>query len=694
MLAEAVLSNGRNYELTGENGLQLSSTDAEVIDVSDSQVTVRGQGMGQFLVGGIDRSVCAGPAFSRMKFIEIDLSPVSSVEVTLETSTLSLAQYSEMLATPSATPIRIELVHEDGSRTLVDTSDSRIQTVHDDPLVFQNGMVDVSQVLVAGIVNFTVIYITEGSGIVAESAPVDIAVLGVDGVVVSVSPYPLASGSNDIVIERYEGTSIYQQLWLSLTAMISDNTALDITNSSFTSFTTTSSLVSLTGNIVSGQSPGNATINAAFGSVRSDIIVEVADFEVTLTAINSLSLPLDAGTLTGAQGQTYIPNLVLVFSDGTEYPNFLTSSGPSIPGLIQFTADSNALSVHNTSGVVTIERNSIFQQVMLEAFRGGVRASLSFFVDLLPLLGEVDVEGFQLSSQDPLTVQVYLNADGSDINAIEFLALFDPRIFIPQDLPQTTLANVVVGADLPASAMGVVSYNEHDNLVRFGSVLSEPVMGTSRLHVATMRFDLRIPLPADFYFEIIVVNVNNDSLTFSPIGAPAVRISSAASFGTRPGLISIGPVPRCPSTACTAQECSAIRPSIPGDANADCTFDLLDVYYTQRTVPELQLPGEGEVGLLPDQLVAMDADVNGMINQADARLLADSRIGLFPLVTDLVVRPIDAPGSNCVLTISITLKNYQGMDVEGSDCLCLLRHLPCRLCIWQSVRQHYTCKWT
>ena len=648
VLVEAVLSNGRNYELTETNGFQLRSTDDEIIIVSGSQVTVRGSGTGQILVGEIDRSTCTGPALSRMEFIEIELSPVVAVDVSLGSITLSLEEFSDMLSIPSATSISIDLVHEDWSRTSLATTDPRVQFVHDEPLLFGEGSVDVSQLSSAGAVNFTVLYV-EGERNVS-SPNIVVEVIGVNEVILTASSYPANSGGDDTVMERFEGTYQYQQLELTLTALISDGTALDVTNSNYTSFTTSDAFIATVGNVVTGISPVNATINATFGSVMDEITVEVTDDEVFVVDILPLSLLLDNGILRGYQGQAFTPEVTVVFSDDTRYPNFLTPSGPAVPDLLQFEVDSDAVFIGNTSG--TLVRNSL-EQVTLTVSREQIMETLSFQVDLLPRVGEVDIEGFTRST-GVTDVEVYLNAEGCSVGVIELVLGTSTSGVELQTLPGSSLAHVTPGTDVPDSAISVVPFNNDPSYTKFGFLFPEPVIGTSRLHIATLRYNV---VRTDFNFSILILNVNNGSGTYSPIGAPTSRYSPPADIGA-PGVTdALIDTPRCASLPCTPRECTA--GSFPtGDANADCSFDLLDAYFTLEMIPQLQL-GTGQTSnLLPEQLRAMDADWNGVIDQADVRLLADAAVLLYPLISDLTVVPIDAADSDCVMTISATLSGY------------------------------------
>ena len=103
---------------------------------------------------------------------------------------------------------------------------------------------------------------------------------------------------------------------------------------------------------------------------------------------------------------------------------------------------------------------------------------------------------------------------------------------------------------------------------------------------------------------------------------------------------------------CSSEQCNAIAGA---DANGDCVFDLLDALAT------LQQSAIGNSLSIPlAQSKAMDADKNGRISTVDAQLLAKANFDIFPFITSIVVRTIDAKSSNCALTINMTLGRKTG----------------------------------
>ena len=150
--------------------------------------------------------------------------------------------------------------------------------------------------------------------------------------------------------------------------------------------------------------------------------------------------------------------------------------------------------------------------------------------------------------------------------------------------------------------------------------------------------------------------------------APSLPRYSPPSMFSEPSDLSLPPLPpplqRC-DTTCSRAEClDNFGYSPPSDANGDCVFDLVDSLFICETAPQTTLL---ELELLPDQLEALDADRNGVINFADAEFLANARMGNFPLISDLELRPIESEFSDCRLSINFTLRFWNGDIPEESD---------------------------
>eukprot|EP00054_Salpingoeca_dolichothecata_P029512 m.232695 g.232695 ORF g.232695 m.232695 type:complete len:1121 (+) comp26492_c2_seq1:5255-8617(+) len=108
-----------------------------------------------------------------------------------------------------------------------------------------------------------------------------------------------------------------------------------------------------------------------------------------------------------------------------------------------------------------------------------------------------------------------------------------------------------------------------------------------------------------------------------------------------------------------------------GDANADCVFDIKDAAYTQTFLANSLFDADLINTLLPTQKKAMDIDMNGVINPADAFYLARVNFKLTRFVTNLTITPVSLPttsvGSSCRLTISARILEKGDVGTDPSQ---------------------------
>ena len=659
VLAETVLSNGRNFELSPSNGLVLRSADTEIIEVSGSEITVRGIGMGRILEGEVSLNECPGSITIRTsEFIDIQLNPIDRLEVVLETNTLALQQDSETINVPYQTSYTAELVHENGVRVPV-TFDQRLSFTSDIPISFGNGTLDISNVIDADTLNFNVSY--EFTGIAVPPISVYITVLGIQDIELFVTPYPLYSqwpNSGDVLLERYANTDRYQQAEIRAYATLSNGFILDVTDNNSTMFRVTEGVAyaQVDGNIVVPQGPGNVTVSAYVGSrISSPLFIEVGDDEVYAEDIVDFSLPLVSSTLSAEYGEVITPALTLLFNDGTYYPNFITPDGAAVPGIVQFTNTHPAtLEFDAENGDIVVLQNS-FGMITLEAslVNDTISSNISFLVDLLPRLGELDVEGLlyqTFTDQQNISADIYLNAEGYLVGALEFAVYFNPG--------ELYLMRVTPGRDLQSFvAAGEYEDAQNSGAYRWGVIFLNSTISTNRMHVARVEFTAQ-GVVSNANFSVLVTNLNDASESFSTIGEPTPRYSPAANIVQQ--LEAPPPLVVCTSPPCSRAECSSLNiTAVAGDTNGDCVFDLVDAVYAHRVIPQLTVQSPS-LNLLPDQLEALDANRNGVLEPTDVRFLVRNRMGQFPLISELNLIPIGAEFSDCRITINTTLQSWDG----------------------------------
>ena len=672
VLTEAVLSDGRNFELSASNGLSLTSRDVEVLQVASSnEIILRGSGMGLLLEGVLGRADCPGSVQSNSEFLDIQIPPFRGLEVTLGATTLATPDHSLILGVPSETSVEVQLVHEDGTMITVTNDNRTTFNTTLAPFTIRNGTVLSGPS--PGEATFMVTYFLRDRSIQQTEGP--ITILSIVDLQLSALPYPSFTGATTedaTVLNRFANTSIYQQAEVMLTAILSDNSTMDVTLNNATAFSISDpSVLSIEGRRITPVGPGNSTITAFLGGLNLSFEFTVLDDEeVSAVEITEFSIPLQNGTLFATQGTVIVPSLTLRFSDGTYYPNFISSSGSALPSLIEFSALVPSFAdIDNVTGLVTVHANSFEQTSLTAAIPTVDSREIVFSVDLLPRLGEVDIEGLlqtELQAENSAEVRVFLNVEGVTLGAVEVSVEYDNTVLaLATMVGSSELADVDRGADVRPGDLTAISFvDESPGRIRFGGISERGTVGTSRLHIATLRFN--VLTSASFaFFTTSVVTLNEFSTVSSPIGDPTVRVSPPATIGPVNNS-AVTNVTRCSNPPCSLEECLELTGTMrAGDANADCTFDLIDALFIQEYAPLLSLPS-GSANLLPEQLEAMDADRNGRIELNDARALVEARFGLRPLIPNLTLRPIDAEFSDCRLTINVTIQTWDGTPPASS----------------------------
>ena len=672
VLTEAVLSDGRNFELSASNGLSLTSRDIEVLQVASSnEIVLRGSGIGLFLEGVLGRADCRGSVQSNSEFLDIQLAPFRGLEVTLGATTLATPDHSLILGVPSETSVEVQLVHDDGTMITVTNDDRTTFNTSSAPFTIRNGTVLSGSS--PGEATFMVTYFLRDRSIQQTEGP--ITILSIVDLQLSALPYPSFRGATTedaTVLNRFANTSIYQQAEVTLTAVLSDNSTRDVTLNNATTFSVSDpSVLSIEGGRITPVGPGNSTVTAFLGGLNVSFEFTVLDDEeVSAVEITEFSIPLQNDTLFATQGTVIVPSLTLRFSDGTYYPNFISSSGSALPSLVEFSALIPSFAdIDNVTGLVTVRANSFEQTSLTAAIPNVDSRDIVFFVDLLPRLGEVDIEGLlqtELQAGNSAEVRVFLNVEGVTLGAVELSVEYDDTVLeLVTMVGFSELADVDRGADVGPGDLTAVSFvDESPGRIRFGGISETGTVGTDRLHIATLKFKVLTTVSFTF-FTTSVVTLNEFSTVSSPIGDPTVRVSPPATIGLVNNS-AVTNVTRCSNPPCSLEECLELTGTMrAGDANADCTFDLIDALFIQEYAPLLSLPS-GSANLLPEQLEAMDADRNGRIELNDARALVEARFGLRPLIPDLTLRPIDAEFSDCRLTINVTVQTWDGTPPASS----------------------------
>ena len=679
VLAEAVLSNGRNLKLSSANGLVLVSTNRDVITVtSNEEVVVRGGGSGLFLKGYLESGSCdpflVGENYSTL--VEVNFQPILEINVSIADTSLATPQHASILDLPTSTSVVVYLVHADGTAVEI-TKDERTRYTSSGSQVTISSTGIVSSTNTPGLTNISVTYTYNN---VEYTTVISVQVVGITAIEVSATPYPKYSGSasvNVTTLNQYPiiDETMYQKAQLQVTALLSSGSSMDVSESNSIMFSVSnSSVVALNGTIVQGLAPGSVEVVTELGDLEAETLFNLTDIQLNITAITEFSLNLrDGNVLSARSGSEVVPSLTLEFSDGTLYPSFLTSSGPEVGGLVEFSSsDSNDLPIDTETGVLEITGNRIFpesqlltaqliswpnitsqisvSQVNLEAGFGevdieGLFDQLSDMIDLE--VGEADIEGLG----NTVEVEIYINAEGASLGAVELELRYNES--------QLTLLHVDPGVHVPSGSLFENFSGFANGQVNIAFTTNEEVVGSKRMHVATANFSVEDAENLDFAVYVNILNEYSPVLT--TIGDSVPRKSEPASLNSNDlvrNTTGTSQVMRCSAPPCTASGCVESTPL--GDVNADCKFDVLDVLALHMYAASATLEPES---FTDAQLEAMDADKNGRIDLEDAKFLLGASLGRYPLIADPILRPINAEFSDCVLSINVTLDPTWSGDV-------------------------------
>ena len=664
VFTEATLSNGRTLELSAENGLSLNTTDSEVLEVSSQggSLVVRGQGANISLHGILQPS-CAHPVALALgsQPISVSLNPIVNLSITVGTLYLAIPEHTDVIGVPSQTPVTVSLIHQDGTTVDV-TTDPRTQYSTTDHLFAD---VNSSSILADMATNKSVLLTVTYPTFNLSSSLGPLVVVEITRVILRVQPFPSYNGTgwaSSITLGQYLGTTTYQGAQLSVQALLSGGSTIDITTSSQLQFTSSNpAVVSVNGTNgqVIAHSNGTANITVSVLDFTASIIIRVSPSPIRVTAISNFSIPVT--DLNGVVNSTFLPSLALQFSDGSRYANFLTPGGPALPNVVTFvSSDPLVIAVNNTTGLLMLLGNSQGAvTITVRALLANVSSQLLVTGNILPLLGDVDVGGLlhqTLVIGSTISVPLYLNITGASLGAVELVVYFDQSILSPH--------NPIPGPDF---SHGLLGFNISSGSIRLGAITdNDNFVGGSMTYFAALNFS--VIANGIGRLAVAILTLSGRTPYTSTIGGPTPRWASAANltFGFQNLTASLSSSPAlCTTPPCPISNCTALRGYVPvGDTNGDCVFDLMDALFAYNYSAQLLIGNSPAV--FPEQYSYLDANWNGLIEGQDAAFLLQAHFGTNPLIANLSVTPVDAPNSNCQLSVRFTLASWNGAPLDSA----------------------------
>ena len=678
VVSDAVLDNGRNYRLTNSIGLDLISEQESVIVVTpdSSEITVKGSGDGLYLRGNWSNPAsCGGQLlYSTRELINVDILTIKSIEVTVGVTKLATQEFADALSLPHSTTIIVNLVYEDDSVSSVTTDDRTTYTSTDNIVSYENEeIIAVNKLLDDSIVS-TTLTVTYSSVQEVFTSTVTFDIVSITNLTLEAYPHPDYSGATSIItLSRIGESDVYQQARMKVTAILNNDEETDITESPALSYNVAmGNVTKFTNNILTPTQPDAFIIEASIGQCSYctvDTNVEGLDQQVAIVAVQDFSAEFGTTFSGELNAISNIASLGLLLEDNRQLPNIMDSNGPSITDIIEFQSyQTDIISIDEVTGVMKLLHNS-YKPVIITAYLKNdstIDSIINVDANLEAKLGDVDfgretgsVISTDLQLNEEFTIPIYVNVNETNLGMLEITVMYEASVLslVSRPTPGQDISNVLFES----------SYTDTTGIVTIGVVFRESFTGSYRTHVADLTFAVTSVDDAG-YILVDVINVNTEMSTLDTIGDQVPRRSIAGRLDFNFGLdvalpsslvaLPSGPINRCASPPCTMAECGG--EVTVGDANMDCVFDALDALATLQQTSNISI-------LTEQQQTAMDADRNERIDPFDSDILLKARLNHFPLISNVYILGIDGVGSECHLTINVSLQWSDRRSVTDNE---------------------------
>ena len=462
-------------------------------------------------------------------------------------------------------------------------------------------------------------------------------------------PFPTYPGSelvNKSTLFLFENTEIYQQAALELEAILSDDSTVSVTQSPLTIFLTTSPSLSISGHIVTASAPGVFLVQGRLGSDVSAISLEVSNTPVSITALEDFSLMIPGNTLTGTRGTRASLGLDVVFSDMTEYPEFIPTAVDLIPHFLTLTVDTpSAVSLNPLTGLVVLQDNHHSNVTITASANGASQQQLSFACNLQPAIGDVDLgetDGVPIPSpnvNDVASVPLVVNAGSQRLAAAQLTITYSSAVLD------------VVGVRESSEWPGTLQHTDSPGVL---TITASGGSVSGLVHLATL--ELR-PISAGVgTIGGIVLRLTDTSGNaigsgqFRSILAGAVTVQ-VSSPGRSRREVEQPHVRERRNAQCLFPPCGVCLDSRQtGDVDGDCVFTADDVQVLlQYHADMLNLSLVADMD--PEEL---DFDLNTAVDPQDVYFLHQVQTGLLHFLRSVDIEPIqDSPA--CQLVFNATL---------------------------------------
>jgi len=662
VIAGIMFSDETHYLPT--SGIIVRSLNQSVVAAMESvDLTVQGSGTGYVEVIWLPQ--CSSPILaSTTVSLVIDLPDPSHVEIILNTTRISLVgSLASQAGISVAASVQAYLVYPDGARTDVST-DGRLQL----DLTQASNLITTS----LSSSNRVIITVNEAatSGIAIITATVtghsvttlfNIIVVEFNSLSIHATPYPVYDGSNTNMIShlyQIANTGMYQQAMLHMLMILSDNSSTEV-QSAFLFFESSEEVVRVSSNMVTGISPGSATIRGSFGDQSTLFEIEVTEIPVVITEFTNFTLGTD--TLSGIKDlHTAQLHVSALFNDSTTYNELVVNNRAMYPGLLAFASSMpSAALVNQFTGVVTLRNNHYdLVTVTVQSALSTATSEFRFACNLLAEPGDVDAGSQTGIPVPPQTVRssfilpIYVNTGG------QRLRTFDLRILA--DFNALQLQSVTQGTDFVAS----LSVNSNQDSV---DIIGMGVCGTtcdSQELINVANLNVTATTSGIIQIEGLVISLSTDDAGDFPLNGGVARVFTAGKIqilvvdetNTRKRRLSSHNIYKRQTDCQASPICSCI---IPGDLNRDCVVDASDALFLLNYLAEETYNFELSNFTLDSSLLDdLDVDQNGAVDLTDAYVLERVSLNLLHLLTNVTVIPTQS-NQDCTLVIGATFVSRQ-----------------------------------
>ncbi len=664
----AAISDGTVMSLTeDENMIVLTSLDQSIVLSNGGVLTVIGTGSGELVrVDWI--STCTGDIIaSGGGLIDGQVPDPTSFILSLSSQQIT---YPNDMATvggiPTTATLTISLVYPDELTRDITNDPQTILSLTQgqdlinlqnatNPIIITTASEAVGEVIIT--VNFEQL-----------SENITLSVVSYQGVRIFSTPFPAYDGSDMIsknTLFRIEQTSLYQSALLELDALLSDGSSVRVTNSPLAFFQTTSSQLSLSGNIVTASQPGFYEVRGQLGPDEDSLQLLVSDNFVFVTLFLQFSPLIENDTFSGLIGAETLLTLDVQFNDSTVFSNFLPNLAGSVSNVLTLTTNTPAaVTVDSTSAMLILRDNhhSFVTVTVAKQPNNEFKAEVSFACNLMPAIGDVDLgnlDGLPLSSTPQgslLTVPVYINAGEQ--------ALANVNLALVYDFDRLSLSTV------NRAWLGSLQHSDTSSTGLLTITGSHTTGVAGLVHLATLEFDTIASGIATIEGVVLELS-DNEGLD---IGSGSTRefVAGRVSVEILPEVSKRSAHERARrNTVCTTAIPCEICPSDRerGDTNGDCIFDSEDPQFMLRYFAEdifdfqLQSGMLLQVSLITQQLDQFDADLNTVVDPQDVYFLHQTQTGLLNFLTSVSILPIQ-DNQLCTLAINCTLLNNALSNIQ------------------------------